>query len=391
MFNEYTSSKNFDASSGLTQEKIVYTCGGLGTFTETGTTEYTVVYQVNSNIPGSYVGREKCHVRFPSSGVSWVQVTYHYKVFGISYTVSASMEVVVGTPAYTPDFTTVSGVCSTGGGTFKASTTQALPTGTTGYSWSASNATLQSVTAQPYGPGSIATFSFPANSSPVVVTLRYTASCSNVASPTTSKTLQRNQVMPTDDGATFYVTLSPTPTPAKKTATVTFSSCYWSVTKSSIGSNGQYQSGPSTTGNGGSYSVLMIPNDILSVSVWNQNTCGSSPSYGWAYKLVNGTLQSWELMRPNTTTELEDTNGEPALKIFPNPASSSVSVALENMPDANYNLSLYDVVGKKVQETVKIAGNRADLDVSGLQNGIYFLNVENDNSVIKKERIVVNH
>ncbi|HRG37907.1 MAG TPA: hypothetical protein PK289_05205 [Bacteroidia bacterium] len=29
MFNEYTSSKNFDASSGLTQEKIVYTCGGL--------------------------------------------------------------------------------------------------------------------------------------------------------------------------------------------------------------------------------------------------------------------------------------------------------------------------------------------------------------------------
>jgi putative ubiquitin-RnfH superfamily antitoxin RatB of RatAB toxin-antitoxin module len=96
-------------------------------------------------------------------------------------------------------------------------------------------------------------------------------------------------------------------------------------------------------------------------------------------------------MRPNTTTELEDTNGEPALKIFPNPASSSVSVALENMPDANYNLSLYDVVGKKVQETVKIAGNRADLDVSGLQNGIYFLNVEKDNSVIKKERIVVNH
>jgi hypothetical protein len=396
MFNEFQSGKDFDGSAGVVQDRIVYTCGGIGTIIESGTTEYTVRYVTTPGVQGSYVGREKFHVRFPTSGATWVQVTYYFTVFGVQYTATKSLDVLVGTPAYTPTFSVFpTGLCNTNvAGTFKATTTEAIPVGTTGgYSWSAGNGTVTNVTAHPSGTGSIATISYPANSSPVTVMLKYNATCPNVGSPNTTKSLLRNQTFPTDAGITFNVTASATTNPAKKNVTCTISSCYWSITKSSLGSNGQYQvvynnQWPETSPPTGlNYTILLINGDIISLGGHNANSCGSSAGVGVAYKLVNGQLQWMDIQRTTSIDEDQGLN----FTVSPNPASSSIIITCGNMMEANYNLSIYDMLGKKVQETAKMSNDRATIDVSGLENGAYFLNVDNGNSIIKREKIIINH
>lgn len=81
---------------------------------------------------------------------------------------------------------------------------------------------------------------------------------------------------------------------------------------------------------------------------------------------------------------------EQAVTIFPNPASSSITVQIENVP-ANYKITIYNVIGKKVKESVGIERDKTEMNVSDLENGIYFLQVENENAILRKEKIIVAH
>lgn len=74
--------------------------------------------------------------------------------------------------------------------------------------------------------------------------------------------------------------------------------------------------------------------------------------------------------------------------LYPNPASRSIYVEVYCMLNANYELAITDVTGRKlfVENRNGIAGvNTWQLDVNNLNNGTYFLRIMN-----KKEQVVQN-
>lgn len=71
--------------------------------------------------------------------------------------------------------------------------------------------------------------------------------------------------------------------------------------------------------------------------------------------------------------------------VYPNPARSQITVSLPQ----NYNrgeLTLVDVNAKEIL-TQKFKGNRAQINISNLPDGIYFLQISYDNQLITKKII----
>jgi len=77
-----------------------------------------------------------------------------------------------------------------------------------------------------------------------------------------------------------------------------------------------------------------------------------------------------------------------AIKIYPNPAKSTVNVALGNRTD-KVTIQLFDVSGK-VKQTNNTGGAIRSLDVSGLSNGIYLMKIYGANGeLLKNEKVAV--
>jgi hypothetical protein len=65
--------------------------------------------------------------------------------------------------------------------------------------------------------------------------------------------------------------------------------------------------------------------------------------------------------------------GVPPIEIFPNPASHTLNILLQAMPGADSKLQIMDVTGKILQ-TARLHKMREVLNISSLENGMYFLN-----------------
>jgi uncharacterized repeat protein (TIGR01451 family) len=72
--------------------------------------------------------------------------------------------------------------------------------------------------------------------------------------------------------------------------------------------------------------------------------------------------------------------------VYPNPASGSVQVNLQNTAANLESITLYDLVGKVIKKTEHISSAQAAIDVSALSSGIYLLEVttENQMKLVKK-------
>lgn len=86
---------------------------------------------------------------------------------------------------------------------------------------------------------------------------------------------------------------------------------------------------------------------------------------------------------PLSTPELSQSK----VQLFPNPATSEVSLYLENIDNADCDITITDAIGRKVNNFKKLnqSGDLIRLDVSALSSGIYFVaNQYNGLSVVKK-------
>jgi hypothetical protein len=91
-------------------------------------------------------------------------------------------------------------------------------------------------------------------------------------------------------------------------------------------------------------------------------------------------------------TALADNNGKVEVKIFPNPASSLVTIladGVSNMDAQQLSLELFDVLGRKMEITQMIANHAIILNVENLVPGSYYMNVIKNNAVIKAERLLI--
>lgn len=81
----------------------------------------------------------------------------------------------------------------------------------------------------------------------------------------------------------------------------------------------------------------------------------------------------------NTALSVSDLAGanEIGLKVYPNPATSNLHI--ENKAQEDLNVTIFNVSGQQVKATV-ISGAHNTLDVSGLQDGMYYIKMQNANT-----------
>lgn len=66
------------------------------------------------------------------------------------------------------------------------------------------------------------------------------------------------------------------------------------------------------------------------------------------------------------------------LSIFPNPTTDKVQLNIQNMNDAEYQVVVYDLMGKVVIPQSTYRGNNSQIDLKELKSGLYFINVTMD-------------
>ena len=103
----------------------------------------------------------------------------------------------------------------------------------------------------------------------------------------------------------------------------------------------------------------------------------ANSGYSWyiafVYTSTDEAASSWEIDYVKVTgTWIASVNENSAMAIdfYPNPANNQVSFTLES--DAE--VSIFDVMGRKVNE-MNVAAGQAQLNVSQLENGVYFVTV----------------
>ena len=90
----------------------------------------------------------------------------------------------------------------------------------------------------------------------------------------------------------------------------------------------------------------------------------------------------------NDPTLLADNNI--GISVFPNPVADILTVKTDKGITATYKITLYDMLGKLVENNVVEAGNAVEIDVRRIENGIYSLFIDNGLN-IQREKITVTH
>lgn len=76
--------------------------------------------------------------------------------------------------------------------------------------------------------------------------------------------------------------------------------------------------------------------------------------------------------------------------VYPNPALSGVILKIENQETAHLSFRLFDLNGKLLVDK-KITGNETRIPLESLADGLYFLNVFNQQTEIKSFKIIKNN
>jgi hypothetical protein len=108
--------------------------------------------------------------------------------------------------------------------------------------------------------------------------------------------------------------------------------------------------------------------------------CNYGGHFGYAYI---------ELGCPSiVTNSIENFKDNQQIDIYPNPAQNSLQIMVNN--EQIKELSLFDVMGNVVikNEELKMQNSAAQIDVSSLQNGVYFIQVKTTAGVLSKKVIV---
>lgn len=78
------------------------------------------------------------------------------------------------------------------------------------------------------------------------------------------------------------------------------------------------------------------------------------------------------------------------INVFPNPTAEVIAVQLPSLAKENYTVTLYDIVGRKINETIIKQGSTiAHIDTKTLYSGNYIITVSKKNKVVSSKNIVV--
>jgi uncharacterized repeat protein (TIGR01451 family) len=85
-----------------------------------------------------------------------------------------------------------------------------------------------------------------------------------------------------------------------------------------------------------------------------------------------------------------ETFTESNISMYPNPAKDQVTISLDNTDEIIANINVIDVLGKQVIRLNKVNEITKAVDISSLNSGIYFIEIETQNKLVVKRKLIVN-
>jgi len=101
------------------------------------------------------------------------------------------------------------------------------------------------------------------------------------------------------------------------------------------------------------------------------------PSNDGEYSIINISKNSFTIDK-NTLSEIS---------IYPNPASDKISINTANIISGISKFQIFNLLGEVIYSVSKESSKTTSIDISQLENGLYFIKVENNGSFVSKKFI----
>ncbi len=108
----------------------------------------------------------------------------------------------------------------------------------------------------------------------------------------------------------------------------------------------------------------------------------------WVTSFGNGMKTGTISTTPTGFIDFAKTENE--INLFPNPASEKIAVSIENAKLKNYTYEISDITGRLIYKgSANTSGKTIDINISGLQNGTYILNMRDEANFKYSKKFVV--
>jgi hypothetical protein len=99
---------------------------------------------------------------------------------------------------------------------------------------------------------------------------------------------------------------------------------------------------------------------------------------------------SFQFTEPLSQSSNSDIDQSPGFLIYPNPAHKALHIKSKDLIANSYNYSIYDAMGKVYWSSYDYNGQlNVELDVSFLNPGIYFIQINADNRIWNERFLIV--
>lgn len=106
---------------------------------------------------------------------------------------------------------------------------------------------------------------------------------------------------------------------------------------------------------------------------------------------TDATVTRFDLVAVNVFVGIEDFKGTSfSFGLYPNPTSNYLTVDNADLINKNLRYAIYNSAGQKLNEGLLNSTNQKNIDVSDLENGVYFINVSDGNRTFSNKFIKSN-
>ncbi len=132
------------------------------------------------------------------------------------------------------------------------------------------------------------------------------------------------------------------------------------------------------------YSLVSIPVTVPASGFYNLGFNISSTGSAPTFKIDDIELTSLKVGVNNAKLDA-------SVSVYPNPANTNVVVSIRNTRDAEYMVTITDLLGRtiKTMNTNKVASTDLNIDLSDVANGAYLVKVQSGNAV-KSAKLIIN-
>ena len=130
---------------------------------------------------------------------------------------------------------------------------------------------------------------------------------------------------------------------------------------------------------------------FLSLTLDPQNIKGTGKATLYLYDAQNPSVKDTItfIINAQEANGIHDYSLSDALKIYPNPATETLNVEIEQAYSDKASIQIFNLLGKSVYSSTLNSTDRNRINIQSLPSGIYFVRVDNGNGVATKKFEVI--